>query len=392
MNLLIFTTDFKPMAGGKAEHAHRYARYFHERGHTVVTVAPHVEGCEAFDETQPYEIRRVRELPLPGPLSQLRLLSVYVELLREERFDWVYCPFWYPEGWIAALVAPFTSARLAIAVHGREVLYEKDSFEARIRAQRQLLKAGMLQPPLQRWILRSADVVVAVSQWTRDAVLEAVPEGVDVRVVNNGVSPEEFADAKPIERLDGLDLGDRKVLLTVARLAPRKGHDVVIKALPAIVEEHPDTVYLIAGSGGERASLEALAERAGVEDHVVFLGYVPDSDLPDLYATADLFVMPNRWEGTSVEGFGIVFLEANATRTPVVGGNSGGVPDAVVDGVTGRLVDPYSPEAVAETINEMLSDPQSLARMGENGYERVVSEFTWDHAGGELEALFRSFQ
>ncbi|MDX1746977.1 MAG: glycosyltransferase family 4 protein, partial [Halobacteriales archaeon] len=382
--------DFKPMAGGKAEHAYRYAKYFHEQGHTVLTIAPDVEGCREFDEAQSFEIRRVKGRGTYAGLA--RFLAALVRALREEQFDWVYCPFWLPEGALAALTVPHTQSRLAIAVHGREVLYEKSSFEDRIRAQRQLLKAGLLQPPLQRWILRSADVVIAVSEWTRDAVLRAVPDGVDVRVVNNGVTPEEFEDATPLETVDGVDLTDRKVLLTVSRLAPRKGHDVVIQALPRITEEHPDTIYLVAGSGRERASLEALAERLGVEDHVLFLGYVPDPDLPDLYATADLFVMPNRWEGTSVEGFGIVFLEANATRTPVVGGDSGGVPDAVVDDVTGRLVDPYSVEAVAETITDLLSDRQSLARMGQNGYERVRSEFTWEHVGRELEEILRSFE
>jgi phosphatidylinositol alpha-1,6-mannosyltransferase len=190
----------------------------------------------------------------------------------------------------------------------------------------------------------------------------------------------------------GLDLADRDVLLTVSRLAPRKGHDVVIRALPTIVDAHPDTVYLIAGDGGQRASLEALAKRVGVAEHVVFLGYVPDADLPDLYATADLFVMPNRKEGSSVEGFGIVFLEANATGTPVIGGNSGGVPDAVADGVSGRLVDPASVEDVAGRVVELLSDRETLERLGRGGYERVLAEFTWEHASQELEEVLESVE
>jgi len=223
-------------------------------------------------------------------------------------------------------------------------------------------------------------------------VLRTVPDGVDVRVVNNGVDVTEFEDARPLETVGGVDVRDRNVLLTVSRLAPRKGHDVLIEALPSITEEHPDTVYLVAGDGGRRSELESLARRVGVEDHVVFLGYVPDEDLPDLYATADLFVMPNRREGNSVEGFGIVFLEANATGTPVVGGDSGGAPDAVADGVTGRLVDPYDADAVAEAVTELLSDRETLTRMGRNGYERVRSEFNWDRAGRELEEVLLSFR
>lgn len=378
MDLLFFTTDFKPMSGGVAEHTHQYARYFHERNYTVTVVAPRVEGSRRFDADQAYEVRRVRRRP--KPLGYLLLFGLLVRQLYRNDVDWVYCPVWYPLGVFASLVRPFTSARLAVAAHGWEVVHEGRTLNERLQGK---------GPLVQRRVLRTADAVVAVSEWTRDVVSQSV-SGANVHVVNNGVDPKAFGGGEPLETVDGVDLRGRNVLLTVARLAPRKGHDVVIEALPAITEAHPDTVYLIAGGGREKSALEALAARIGVEDRIVFLGHVPDSDLPDLYATADLFVMPNRREGNSVEGFGIVFLEAGATGTPVVGGASGGVPDAVVDGVTGRLVDPYSVEALAETVIDLLSDPESLARMGRNGRERVRSEFTWERAGRELEGVLRS--
>ena len=379
MNLLFFTPDFKPMSGGVAEHTHQYANYFAGRDHSVTVVAPRVEGSREFDAGQPYEVVRVRQRP--KPFGYLFFLAVLVGVLRRERVDWVYCPVWYPLALFASAVSPFTSARLAIGAHGWEVIHEGRTLSERLQGK---------GPTLQRPVFRAADVVVAVSEWTREAVLRTVPDGVDVRVVNNGVDVAEFEDARPLETVGGVDVRDRNVLLTVSRLAPRKGHDVLIEALPSITEEHPDTVYLVAGDGGRRSELESLARRVGVEDHVVFLGYVPDEDLPDLYATADQFVMPNRREGNSVEGFGIVFLEANATGTPVVGGDSGGAPDAVADGVTGRLVDPYDADAVAEAVTELLSDRETLARMGRSGYERVRSEFDWERAGRELEEVLFS--
>lgn len=375
---MFFSMDFKPMSGGVAEHTHQYARYLRTRGHTVSVVAPRVEGSREFDAEQPYEVTRVGNRSTP--IRHVLFLVTLVRLLYRNDVDWVYCPVWYPLGVFASLVRPFTSTRLAVAAHGWEVVHERRTLNERLQGK------GLL---LQRPVFRTADVVVAVSEWTRDVVLESVPEA-NVVVVNNGVVPEEFEDGEPLETVDGVDLDGRNVLLTVARLASRKGHDTIIRALPTIREAHPNTVYLIAGDGRERSSLETLAEGVGVREDVVFLGYVPDADLPDLYATADLFVMPNRREGNSVEGFGIVFLEANAAGTPAIGGDSGGVPDAVADGVSGRLVDPDSVEAVVEAVVDLLDDRRSLARLGREGRKRVRSEFTWEHAGRELEDALAS--
>jgi phosphatidylinositol alpha-1,6-mannosyltransferase len=378
MNILFYSSNFKPMDGGVAEHTHQYVKYFHDRSHSVTVVAPEVEESQSFDEEQPYDIYRIRRWP--RPIGYGFFFIFLVKLLYKEEIDVVYCPVWYPLGLYAALLRPLTSIRLVIAVHGWEVEHGWGSFVQPFQVQSAVL---------QRPVFRTADAVVAVSEWTRERVLSNVSNRVDVYVVNNGVLPEQFECAETLEMVDGVDISHRRVLLTVARLVPRKGHDTVIRALPGILEEHPDTVYLVAGDGPRRSELESLSESVGVEDNVVFLGYVPESDLPDLYNTADLFVMPNRREGTSVEGFGIVFLEANAAGTPVIGGNHGGVPDAIVDDVTGRLIDPYSPEEFAATTIELLDTPEAAVEMGQQGLERVRSEFTWNHSGAELEEIFR---
>jgi phosphatidylinositol alpha-1,6-mannosyltransferase len=148
--------------------------------------------------------------------------------------------------------------------------------------------------------------------------------------------------------------------------------------------------YVVAGDGQQRPALEALATSIGVEDTVEFLGYVPDEDLPSLYNAADVFAMPNRREGTSVEGFGIVFLEANATGTPVVGGRHGGVTDAIEDDETGYLVDPEDSQAVADAIDRLLSDDDLRHSLGEAGRERVEASYTWDDVGAQLRSILIS--
>jgi phosphatidylinositol alpha-1,6-mannosyltransferase len=186
--------------------------------------------------------------------------------------------------------------------------------------------------------------------------------------------------------IDKYDLGGKRVLLTVSRLVKRKGHDLVFKALPIIAEQIPQVTYLIVGSGSQEAHLRTLATELGVADRVVFSGYAPEGDLPSYYNACDVFVMPSRQiEGREgIEGFGIVYLEANACGKPVIGGNSGGVAEAVQDGVTGFLVDPLDHHAFASAVTKLLCDHDLARRLGMQGRERVEREFAWEKQASRL--------
>jgi phosphatidylinositol alpha-1,6-mannosyltransferase len=161
---------------------------------------------------------------------------------------------------------------------------------------------------------------------------------------------------------------------------------VVIRALPRVLRTIPDTTYLIVGDGPCRRDLEKQARELGVAERVVFAGQVCDAELPDYYALSDVFIMASREqaEDCTVEGFGIVYLEANACGKPVIGGRSGGVPDAVQDGETGLLVDPHSPEEVARALMNLLTDRTRAARMGKVGRARVVQEFSWSRMAEQI--------
>ena len=147
--------------------------------------------------------------------------------------------------------------------------------------------------------------------------------------------------------------------MTVGRLMWRKGQDMLIRALPEIVKAVPNCVYLICGTGPYEAGLRELAQSLQVDSQVIFLGSLPSEHLPSLYNLSDVFVMPNRMSEKTrdVEGFGIVFLEANACEIPVVGGRSGGTSDAVADGESGLLVDGSSPGEIAGSVIRLLQDP-----------------------------------
>jgi phosphatidylinositol alpha-1,6-mannosyltransferase len=184
----------------------------------------------------------------------------------------------------------------------------------------------------------------------------------------------------------GVSGGPSPWLLTVARLEWHKGIDTVIKALPAVRAAHPGARYAVAGVGDRGPQLEQLARDLGLGDAVRFLGAVPDADLPALYNAADLYVGASRRHDLLAEGFGISLVEASACGLAVVGGRSGGVPDAVREGETGILVDPDDPAAVAAGINRLLADAELRRRLGAGGRRAVETFYNWDRV---VRALIR---
>jgi phosphatidylinositol alpha-1,6-mannosyltransferase len=169
----------------------------------------------------------------------------------------------------------------------------------------------------------------------------------------------------------------------------RKGQDTVIRALPKILKEFPDVQYWVAGRGAHLASLKALVTQLGLEDNVQFLGFVSAEQRLRLYQECTIYLMPSRTIGDQgdFEGFGITYLEANACGRPTIGGRSGGVADAVLDGETGFLVNPESPDEIAEKTLRLLRDPELAARLGRQGRERIERELNWDATARKLAGL-----
>jgi len=171
------------------------------------------------------------------------------------------------------------------------------------------------------------------------------------------------------------------VILTVGRLIERKGHDIVIRAMARLASEFPAARYVVVGDGPRGPYLRDLVASVALQDRVVFVGEVRKEDLPLYYQAADVFAMVSRARERQgdVEGFGLVYLEAGACAKPVVAGRSGGVPDAVVDGVTGLLVSPESVEEVADALARLLRDRELAAKLGQAGRQRVEREMNWEN-------------
>jgi phosphatidylinositol alpha-1,6-mannosyltransferase len=365
--VMIFSVDYKPQAGGIAEHGLRVAMQFWKDGVPVVVVAPRIGRHGDFDRTVPFETRRVPRVPL---LDLVFYFGMCLYLITRRKIDVVYCVTSHPCAAICRLLRLFVHFRFTVTVHAHEVVYSGSGFRPWLKRRLKRLQIGAIS---------SADRIFAVSGFTQTCLAEAGADRSKISVIYNGVDLAEFDGIGGVgEVVTRLGLGGRRIILTIARLDIHKGQDVVIRAMPAILEKVPKAVYVIAGDGPMYDTLREIRRRVGVTDSVVLTGGMARADVLALLKACDVFVMASRIERGSTEGFGIVFLEAGALGKPVVGGRSGGIPDAVEDGVVGLLVDPHDPEAVADAVTRILLDADLASRLGKHGLERVRSDFTWD--------------
>ncbi|MFF4208266.1 glycosyltransferase family 4 protein [Streptomyces sp. NPDC001796] len=375
---LIVTNDFPPRPGGIQAFLHNMALRL-DPDRLVVYASTWKRGREgaeataAFDAEQPFTVVRDRTtMLLPTPAATRRAVG----LLREHGCTSVWFGAAAPLGLMAPALRRAGARRLVATTHGHE--------------------AGWAQLPAARTLLRrigeSTDTITYLGEYTRSRIATALtpqaagrmvqlPPGVDEKTFHPGSGGDEVRAR--------LGLTDRPVVVCVSRLVPRKGQDTLIRALPHILAKEPETVLLIVGGGPYERDLRRLAQDTGVADAVLFTGAVPWSQLPAHYGAGDVFAMPCRTRrgGLDVEGLGIVYLEASATGLPVVAGDSGGAPDAVLDGETGWVVRGGSEEETADRITTLLGDPELRRRMGERGRRWVEERWRWDLLAERLREL-----
>jgi len=372
MHLLLISQDFPPDVGGIQTYAYELARRLATRCEDFAVVAPARPGADAVDASLPCDVFRVRASYNTFGLKAWRTVR---RLARQRGFDTVFHAQW-SSGVGSLLARRFGGPRrLFVAAHGRELLLEP-------MAGIPLL--GRLYNGIRTHVLHEADGLFPVSHFTRALLLDLGLPAECITVIRNGTDPVYFHPMNAETLRDDLGLDHQKVILTISRLVPRKGIDTVLRALARIVPHRPDVRYLIGGSGPDRERLETLARTLNLTDRVHFLGKLPRDELRRYYNVCDVFVMPSREEKPYVEGFGIAFLEANACGKPVVGARSGGIPDAVQDGVTGLLVEPDDDGALADALLRLLTDASLAARLGQNGRRRVEEEASWDHVADQL--------
>jgi phosphatidylinositol alpha-1,6-mannosyltransferase len=374
--VLLVTNDFPPRRGGIQSYLVELVTRLAATGeHTVTVYAPKWKDAETFDANAAgyHVVRHPGTLMLPVPTVDIRMRR----LITERGIDTVWFGAAAPLGLLAQRARQAGATRVLASTHGHEV--------------------GWSMLPLARSVLRrigdDSDAVTFVSRYTRGRFASAFGPHAALEHLPPGVDTDRFRPdpARRAELRARYGLGERPTVLCLSRLVPRKGQDMLIKALPSIRQRVDGVALVIAGGGPYMTALHELAERLGVSDHVTFTGGIPGTDLPAYHAMADVFAMPcrTRGAGLDVEGLGIVFLEASATGVPVIAGSSGGAPETVQHNKTGLVVDGRSVDQIADAVSDLLADPDRAAKMGAAGRDWVTAHWRLDDLAGRLADLIR---
>jgi phosphatidyl-myo-inositol dimannoside synthase len=369
---LVVTNDFPTRQGGIESFVYALCDRLPPDDVVVYTASMH--GDAEFDADLPFPVVRDRaSMLLPTPAVARRTADV----LRAERCDSVLFGAAAPLGLLAPALRKAGAGPIVGLTHGHETWW------ARVPGARRAL----------RRIGDGCDVLTYVSEFCRNRVATALTPEAAARMVRlaPGVSTSRFhpdCGGDEVRVRLGIE-PERPVLVSVARMVPRKGQDTLIRAMPRVLVEVPDALLLLVGDGPDRRRLERLVDDQRLAESVHFAGPVPWSEAPAWFDVGDVFAMPcrTRMGGLEPEALGIVFLEAQACGHPVLVGDSGGAPETVRHGDTGYVIDPFNSVAVAAKAADLLTDLDEARAMGKQGREYVEAEWSWGASVSVLERL-----
>lgn len=382
MKPLLVTLEYPPQVGGVAHYYEHLVKYFPED--LAVLTLPLVSATEQAQEQaqEPARGKLIRQPLINNKWFILKWLPSIKYILNEARqqeADYFLVGQILPLGLPVWLAAKFLNKPYSVFLHGYDYALTRQNWRKRRVAD---------------FVIRHADKIICANNHTADLVkrdnLSAVwPK---VKVVNPGVDDGVWAyDQAALDSLRlRYHLTGKKIVLTVGRLVKRKGADLVINVWPEVSRSQPDAVYVIIGQGAEKANLRALIKEKNLEQAVLLLTKVDDEGKKQWLQLADIFIMATRDDPTDFEGFGIVYLEAGLAAKPVIAARAGGVADAVVDNVTGLLVDSSKSEEISGAIVKLLAYPNLAQRLGEAGRWRARRDFAWDQQARKVYDLLKA--
>lgn len=367
INSLVLAQDFPPVPGGVSVYGENLFKNWTGR---AIILTPECDEPAKVMFPPNIIVKRIPMDMTRGSFKSYlkRQLGFYKEsrsIINKEKIHVVQCTH-MASGIAALIIKKIHSIPYVLYSYGSEITGQP----------------GIIRHSIAKSILKNAFCIVTMSDFTRQAIIKY---GVDEKKIRflTGVDIERFSRIGNIEATKKkYGIKGSPIILTIARLMEHKGIDTVIKSLPEMLKKYPNMLYLIIGEGPYHDTLERLSKSLKIEDHVKFLGNIPHYKLQDeteaFYSLCDLFLMISRnINDIEAEGFGLVFLEAGLTKKSVIGGDSGGIGDAVVDGVTGKLVNPNNSAKVSECILSLLENRSLADKMGINGYKRAIKLFDW---------------
>lgn len=371
---LFITNDFGPRAGGIETFVHGLIQRL-PKGSVIVYTSAQSSAAE-FDANwlQEYGVEVIRDrsqILLPTP----RVLKICQRIIRERKLSRVAFGAAAPLGVMARAMRKAGAQKIVALTHGHEVWWAK-------------------VPPFSfaiRYMSKEIDAITYLGNYTKGEISKALSKSDTNKLVQiaPGIDVDHFVPTDSSQLRAQLGLTDKSVIISVGRLVHRKGQDKLISALPQIRAAIPSVHLVLVGVGPHQKYLEKLAAKLEVADCITFIGRINYADLPNYICLGDIFAMPSRsrFFGLEVEGLGIVYLEASSCGLPVVGGKSGGAPDAVLVGETGVVVDGTNTFEIAESCIELLNNPELCAVMGANGRAWIIESWRWEIWASRYAAL-----
>ena len=371
---LFITNDFGPRAGGIETFVHGLIERL-PKGSVIVYTSAQPNAAE-FDAKwlENFGVEVIRDhskilLPTPSVIKSCQ------KIISNRKLSKVAFGAAAPLGVMARAMRRAGAQTIVALTHGHEVWWSK-------------------VPPFTlaiRYMSRNLDAIAYLGNYTKGEISKALRKSDVSKLVQiaPGIDVEHFVPTDSSKLRAELGLTNKSVIISVGRLVHRKGQDKLIASLPAIKAAVPNVHLVLVGVGPHQAYLEKLAVKLRVADCVTFIGRINYAELPKYICVGDIFAMPSRsrFFGLEVEGLGIVYLEASACGLPVVGGSSGGAPDAVLVGETGVVVDGTQTLEIAEACIELLNNPELCALMGANGRAWIIENWRWEIWAGKYAAL-----
>lgn len=378
---LVVTNDFGPHSGGIETFIHgllSQASKNQQRNFVVLTSRQSPQEEVIKFDNQIWEENRIRVIRDSAKvlLPTWRLANKATDLFKAHNCENVIFGASAPLGLLAKSLRKAGAKHIVALTHGHEVWWARMPF----------FSAAL------RRIGAQSDQMTYLGEFTRGAVANALlredrsklvhlPPGVDLTRFTPGTKSIELQKKWGIE--------EAPVIVSIGRLVARKGSDQLIKAMPEVLKHFPQTKLLLVGAGNYHKRLEKLVRNLKVHDSVIFTGRVDHDLLPDYYRLGDIFAAPcrSRYGGLEVEGLGIVYLEASACGIAVIAGKSGGAPDAVLDGITGLLVNGRNHHDVGAALIKLLSDQPRRRKMGADGRVWMEQLWSWEGIGARFEEI-----
>jgi phosphatidylinositol alpha-1,6-mannosyltransferase len=373
--ILLVTNDFGPRAGG----IETFVIGLLERikGHEVTVFTSQQGDTSVYDQQwiDKFGVRVIRDqskILLPS----WRVTRAAKKIVAAKNINVVVFGAAAPLALMSPSLRKSGVKKIIALTHGHEVWWAK-IFPFRLAIKR---------------IGKNVDHLTYLGEFTRQAISKPLTRKSTTEMVKiaPGIDTAHFIpQPDAMQKRKELGLQDKKIIISVGRLVHRKGQDNLIQAMPAVLKKIPNAHLLLVGEGPYKKHLEKLVMKSSLEQNVTFAGRIMYDRLPSYLSAADLFAMPSRsrFFGLEVEGLGIVYLEASACGIPVVAGNSGGAPDAVLEGVTGLCVDGTNIEQITAAIVEICSDAERASHMGAAGRNWIVNQWRWDIWSKEFNAL-----